>query len=158
MEEMQNENSPTSSGNSDKQIQGKMPLWKKIFWVIVAFLVLIIAVQMVIADKYKATVLVIEGEKKVGVNPTSESLDFGDLSRDTSAARTVTLKSGGGDAYIWVMKFGALSDLIKIDDNNFVLKGRQEKKIEFLVYMPVSAKIGERMNGYVWIFKLPKIW
>jgi len=136
----------------------KTPLWRKIAWGIVILILVVVAVQVLIADKYKATVLVIEGEKKVGVNPTSESLDFGDLSKDTSASRFVTLKSGGGDTYIWVMKFGSLSDLIKIDDNKFVLSAGQEKKVEFSVYMPASAKIGERMNGSVWIFKIPKIW
>jgi len=51
-----------------------------------------------------------------------------------------------------------LSELIKLDDSRFVLKGGQEKKIEFSVYMPNSATIGERMNASVWIVKLPKIW
>ncbi len=154
MEEAQNLNKETP-----RQARGRKPLWKKIVWGIVILILLVVVVQVVLAQKYKATVLVIEGEKKVGVNPTSESLDFGDLSHDTSAVRTVTLKSGGnGDTYVYIMTFGALSDLIKISENNFVLKSGQEKKVEFSVYMPVSAKIGERMNARVWIFKLPKLW
>ena len=158
MEEINNSSQQISEETSQQEKVKKMSLGKKIFWVILAIVVLLIGVQIVNADKYKATVLPIEGEKKVGVNPTAESLDFGDLSHDTSAARTVTLKSGGPDTYIWIMKFGSLSDLIKISENNFVLKGGQEKKIEFSVYMPNSAPIGQRMNGSVWIFKLPKIW
>lgn len=136
----------------------KMPLGKKIFWVIVAILIILVAVQIVNAEKYKATVLPIEGERKVGVNPTTESLDFGDLSRDTAASRTVTLKSSGtNDSYVWIIKFGALSDLIKTSESSFVLKAGEEKKIEFSVYMPASAPMGQRMNGNVWIFKIPKI-
>jgi hypothetical protein len=142
-----------------RQAQGRTPLWRKIAWIIVIIILIVAAVQVVLAQKYKATVLVIEGEKKVGVNPTTEVLDFGDLSHDTSATRTVTLKSGGGNgAYIWIMKFGTLSDLIKISDSKIYLKPGEERKVEFSVYMPVSAKTGQRMNAYVWMFKIPKIW
>jgi len=142
-----------------RQAQGKkMSVGKKILWVILALIVLVAAVQVLNAEKYKATVLPIEGEKKVGVNPTDQALDFGDLSADTSASRYVTLKSsGGGDTYIWILKFGSLSELIKTDQSAFILKAGQEKKIEFLVYMPSSATKGKRMDGSVWIFKVPKI-
>ena len=137
----------------------KTSLVKKFIWLVVLILLFILAVQIVNADKYSATVLPIEGEKKVGVNPTAESLDFGDLSKDTSANRYVTLKSSSGrDTYVWIVEFGALAQLIKIDDNKFILKAGQEKKVEFSLYMPSSATVGKRMNGYVWIFKMPKIW
>lgn len=137
----------------------KTPLWRKIAWGVVILILIVVAAQVVLAQRYKATVLVIEGEKKVGVNPTTESLDFGDLSHDTSATRIINLKSGGSrGAYIWIMKFGSLADLMKIDDNKIYLKPGEERKVEFTVYMPVSASIGQRMNGNVWIFKVPKIW
>lgn len=136
----------------------RMPLWRKIAWGVVILILIIVAVQIVNAQKFKATVLPIEGEKKVGVNPTTESLDFGDLSHDTQATRTITLKSGGSSgSYIWIMKFGNLSDLIKISDDKIYLKPGEERKVEFSVYMPVSAKTGQRMNAWVWIFKLPKV-
>jgi len=139
--------------------KNKMRLWQKIAWLVVLLIVVVLGVQVALADKYKATVLPIEGEKKVGVNPTTEVLDFGDLSKDTSATRTVSLKSGSsGQTYVYVMKWGSVSELMKVSDSNFVLKGGEEKKIEFNVYMPSSAKIGQRMDGYVWIFKVPKIW
>ncbi len=160
MDEIQNENQAGEIKSPPApllQRGGKMPVGKKIIWGAAVLILIVIAVQIVLADKYKATVLPIEGEKKVGVNPTTESLDFGDLSKDTSATRIVTLKSGGADAYIWIMKFGSLSDLIKNDDSRFILKGGQEKKIEFSVYMPSSATVGQRMNGWVWIFKMPKV-
>ena len=163
MEETQNinqeEKSLPPSLSEGEEKKKKMSLWKKIVWGIVVLIILVIAVQVLIADKYKATVLVIEGEKKVGVNPTSESLDFGDLSHDTATTRIITLKSSGSrDTYVYIMKFGGLSDLMKIDDNKIILKGGEERKVEFSVYMPVSAPIGKRMDAYVWIFKAPKIW
>ncbi len=70
---------------------------KKIVWVIISLIALVLIVQVAVADRYSAQVLVIEGEKKVGVNPTTEKLDFGDLSADTSATRFVTLTAGGSD-------------------------------------------------------------
>ena len=143
-----------------KQEKPKKPIkitLKKIVWGIVIVLVFVVAVQIVVAEKYKAQVLVIEGEKTVGVNPTDEKLDFGDLSGDTSAIRYVTLKAGGIDTYIMVWKFGSIAELIKISENNFVMKKGDEKKLEFNVYMPPSAPVGEKYTGRVWIFKLPKI-
>ena len=132
--------------------------FKKIMWIIVAVLAFVIIVQVAVADKYSAQVLVIEGEKKVGVNPTDEKLDFGDLSADTSATRYVTLSAGGVNAFVSVFKFGSISELVKLSENNFTMKKGDEKKLEFSLYMPLSAPIGEKYTGYVWIFKLPKVW
>jgi len=155
-EKNQEEKSPLTPPKGGER---RMSLGKIIFWVIIAVVVLVAGVQVVNADKYKATVLPIEGEKKVGVNPTDQALDFGDLSADTSASRYVTLKSSGSrDTYIWIMKFGSLADLIKTDQSAFTLKAGEEKKIEFNVYMPSSAPKNQRMDGSVWIFKIPKIW
>ena len=137
----------------------KMGIGKKIAWIIVLLVVVVLAVQIAIADKYKATVLPIEGEKKVGVNPTTEVLDFGDLSKDTSATRTISLKSSGGyGTYVYVLPFGSVSELMKISDTKIYLQPGEERKIEFSVYMPGSATVGKRMDGSVWIFKLPKLW
>ena len=132
--------------------------FKKIMWIIVAVLAFVIIVQVAVADKYSAQVLVIEGEKKGGVNPTDEKLDFGDLSADTSATRYVTLSAGGVNAFVSVFKFGSISELVKLSENNFTMKKGDEKKLEFSLYMPLSAPIGEKYTGYVWIFKLPKVW
>lgn len=131
---------------------------KIIKWSLLGILVFIIAVQISIADKYKAQVLVIPGEKKVGVNPTTEKLDFGDLSADTSATRIITMQAGGIDTFVMIWKFGKISELIKISENNFTMQKGDNKKIEFNVYMPPSAPEGELYTGNVWIFKVPKFW
>ena len=125
---------------------------------LMVLIVLIVVVQIGIADKYRVQVLVIAGEKKIGVNPTTERLDFGDLSGDTSATRMVTLKAGGLDTFVHVTKFGGVADLIKVSENNFIMKKGDEKKLEFAMYMPASAPTGSKYTGWVWIFKIPKIW
>ncbi len=134
------------------------PLIKKIIWGLVVLILFVALIQISVADKYSAQVLVIEGEKKVGVNPTAEKLDFGDLSADTTAARFITLNAGGIDTYIFVWKFGSIAELIKLDKNNFTIKKGQTEKLEFSLYMPPSAPIGNKYTGYVWIFKIPKVW
>ncbi len=127
-------------------------------WVIIAIILFIAIVQIVVADKYTAQVAVIEGEKKVGVNPTTEKLDFGDLSADTSATRYISLKAGGASTYVSVLKFGSIAELIKLNENNFTMKEGDQERLEFTLYMPPSAPAGEKYTGSVWIFKIPKFW
>lgn len=151
----QENNNISTNSDPDKQ---KMPIGKKVLWIITAVIIFIAVVQIAVADKYQAQVLVIAGEKKVGVNPTAEKLDFGDLSADTSAIRYVTLTAGGMDTFISIIKFGSISELIKLSENNFIITKGDEKKIEFSLYMPPSAPVEKKYTGRVWIFKMPKIW
>ena len=138
--------------------RGKSGVLKKIGWGIAALVLTVGLVQVLVADKYQAQVLVIEGKGKVGVNPTAEKLDFGDLSGDTSAARYITLNAGGMDTYIYIWKFGSIAELMKLNDNNFTMEKGDEKKLELSVYMPLSAPVGEKYTGRVWIFKVPRVW
>ncbi len=156
----QNTNQATTEPSPTlRQAQGrKMPLFKKIIWGIVILILFVVAIQIAVADKYSAQVLVIAGEKKVGVNPTAEKLDFGDLSADTTATRYVTLNASGLDTYILVWKFGGIAELVKLNKNNFTISKGEVEKLEFSLYMPPSAPIDKKYSGYVWIFKIPKVW
>ena len=108
------------------------------------------------ANKYQAQVLVVEGEGRVGVNPTSERLDFGDLSRGTAAVRTVTVKNDTFiPFFVSVVRIGDISNLMKLDPNNFILRQGKEEKIEFTTYMPASAEIDRIYTGRVFVFKIP---
>lgn len=159
-EQIQNTNQATTEpAPASGQVQNKKtPLFKKIVWGIVALILFVAAIQIAVADKYSAQVLVIAGEKKVGVNPTAEKLDFGDLSADTTATRYVTLNANGMNTYILVWKFGSIAELIKLDKNNFIISKGQTEKLEFSLYMPPSAPLDKKYTGYVWIFKMPKMW
>lgn len=154
-EQKQNTDQATIEPASEKK---SMPLFKKIIWGVVVLILFVAAIQIAVADKYSAQVLVIAGEKKVGVNPTALKLDFGDLSADTTATRFITLNADGMDTYILVWKFGSIAELIKINKNNFIISQGQTEKLEFSLYMPPSAPIDKKYSGYVWIFKIPKIW
>src|SRR3989344_1553727 len=76
------------------------------------------------ANKYTAQVLAIEGAGKVGVNPTTERLDFGDLSPGTSAGRRVEKENGPAiPMYVAVVRFGSLNNLMELDKSFFVVPG-----------------------------------
>lgn len=135
----------------------KISRGKLIGLIVVLVIVWFGAIQIMAAERYSAVVNVIEGENKLGINPSTEMLDFGDLSRDTGASRFITLKNPGKrDKVIAIVKYGEIAELMKIDRNNFVLKPGEEVKLEFHVRVPVSAPY-KKFAGKVIIFKYPKL-
>lgn len=134
-----------------------LKLWHKI---IIGFLAAVFAFAFYItldANKYPAMVRVVEGEGKIGVNPTDKVLDFGDLSRGTSAVRRVELSNNTPlKMYVVVWKTGEISDLVEIDRNFFTLAPKETVKINFTAYMPASAQIDHIYKGRVYIFKIPR--
>jgi hypothetical protein len=108
------------------------------------------------ANKYEAQVLVIEGEGRVGVNPTTERLDFGDLSRGSSAVRQVTLENGTAmPMYVMIWEFGGIAELMDINKNYFRLAPKEKAELEFATYVPASAEVGKKYTGRVYLFKIP---
>lgn len=139
-----------------KSTDQPLKAYEKVVLVVVAVLALFIFYVALDANKYRATVHVIEGEGKVGVNPTDLALDFGDLSRGTSAVRRVDLQNGTFmPMYVFMIKTGDISSLVKIDKNNFRLNPREQTKIEYTVYIPASAPVDATYNGRVYLFKVP---
>lgn len=132
--------------------------WKKIvLWCVLVLVGIVLVVQYINAAKYPALVQVIN-EDRIGVNPTGDALDFGDLPRDKSAVRTVTLESNGNTgAFVVVWKFGDIADLVKISKNYFTLEPHTTEKLEFSTYIPNSAEF-KYYKGKVVIFQIPKIW
>lgn len=134
-----------------------MPTIKKILLAAGGILLVIALVQVVNAAKYTMMVNVKDGENIMGINPLTDNLDFGDLSRENGMTRYVTLKNGGSaSTYVSVWKFGEISDLVKVDPGSFTLKPGEEKKIAFEISIPVSAQT-KQYSGKVWIFRLPKV-
>ena len=132
---------------------------EKILAVVLVIVFLFVFYIALDANKYQATVHVIEGEGKVGVNPTTERLDFGDLSPGTSAIRRVDIENGTAiPMYVAVLNFGSINDLMKINKSSFTLSPDAKDVIEFTVYMPASAPIDATLTGRVFIFKIPRPW
>ena len=136
-----------------------MKLGEKIFGAIFILVFLVLFYIVLDANKYSATVHVIEGQGKIGINPTTEVIDFGDLSPGTSAVRRIDFRNGTPvPVYVMVFRFGSITDLMKLDDNYFMLPARGQKRLEFSVYMPASAPVNTTMSGRVFIFKIPGPW
>jgi hypothetical protein len=129
---------------------------KKIFLGLLALVLLFVVIQIVNAAKYEMTVNVVEGENILGLNPTTERLDFGDLSRNNGIARQVSMANGGSiDIFVMAFKFGELASLADLDRNFFVLSPGEEVQMSFDVTIPPSAEI-RKYNGRVWVFRIPK--
>jgi len=149
-------NSAVDKKNETTGSKKKMSKIKKIGLIILIVFIWLVAVQIYVADRFNAQVNVIEGSKKIGVNPTTENLDFGDLSKDTSLTRYITLNNESkSDKYIIIWKMGGVTEMMRGTSGNFILKAGQEKKLEFEVYVPPSAEI-KKYTGRVWIFMYPK--
>jgi hypothetical protein len=134
-----------------------MSIIKKILIVIILIILLVVIIQIVNAAKYKMVVNVVEGENVMGVNPLADKLDFGDLSRNNGMTRYVTMESKGKTpTYVMVWKFGGISDLVKLNQNNFTLEPGKEVKLAFEINIPPSAEI-KKYSGWTWIFRLPKL-
>ena len=133
-----------------------MRRWEKVVGAILLIVFLAVFYIVLDANKYRAQVAAIEGEGKVGINPTTELLDFGDLSRGTSAIRRVSIANNTPvPMWIAVVRTGSIYDLTDLDKNYFVMKPRAEERLEFKVYMPASAEIGKMYKGRVYIFRIP---
>ena len=67
-----------------------MSILKKILIIIGVIITIVLVVQIINAAKYKMVVNVVDGKNIMGVNPLTESLDFGDLSRNNGMTRYIT--------------------------------------------------------------------
>lgn len=141
--------------NRKKRSPGKV--LKMIVLSVVFFAVWFAIVQYIAADKYDAVVKVIEANGKIGVNPMTERLDYGDLPKGNASTRFVTIENNGKmDIYVAIVKYGEIAELIKINKNNFVLAPGEKEKLELPLEMPISAN-KEEYKGKVVVFKFPKV-
>ena len=155
---------PSQEGNNKEEndiIQKKKISPKKFLKIVVLFAMFVVAwfaiVQYMAADKYEAVVKVVEEGGKIGVNPMTERLDYGDLPKGNASTRFVTIENNGKmGIYVAVVKYGGIAELIKISRNNFVLYSGEKEKLELSLEMPISAN-KEGYEGKIIIFKLPKV-
>ena len=140
----------------EKQAGRPLKTSDKVIGVILLVCFLFVFYVVLDANKYRAMVRVIAGEGVVGVNPTTESLDFGDLSRGTTQVRKVTIENGiFMPVYVGILKTGAIAELMEIGENNFKVRPGEKKTVEFSTYIPASAVSGTIYSGRVYLFKVP---
>ena len=146
-----------NDSNAVKQESKVKKRIKKVLIVLGMILIVFIGVEFISAAKYKTMVVVTDKQGVVGINPLTESLDFGELSKGSSISRFITLKSQGKiSTFVIIVITGGIKDLIEVDKNYFTLSGGEEQKIDFHLDIPISAD-KEKYKGRVFIFRLPKI-
>ena len=129
---------------------------KKILIGLVVVVYLFVLYIVVDANKYKAMVRVIDGAGQVGVNPTSESLDFGDISLGMSARRKVNIANNTFmPMRILIWKTGTIKNIMDVSEQSLRLDPHIDTEIEFTTYIPASAVIDQNYEGRVYIFKIP---
>ncbi len=123
---------------------------------LVVSVVLTAAVELAAAQKYYATVKVIDGVV-LGINPLDDALDFGDIPKGAGQTRFVTIDNDSNrPAYIVVWTVGGISQLIDVDKTRFVLDGRESAQVSFKLKVPPSSPT-KSYTGAVLIFRLPYI-
>lgn len=136
----------------DRFIEGKL---NKAILIISLFILWLLAVQLLTADRYLAVANVVKEEGKVGINPLGYNLDFGDLSRNTSAKRLIKLNNRGRfRVFIAGFRLGEISELMEVNKNFFILLPGQSEEIEYTIKIPPSAPI-KLYKGYAIIVKIP---
>lgn len=130
---------------------------KIIIYIVALLLIWIATIQYISADKYDAVVNVLEQNEKVGINPTSDKLDYGDLPKGKRLSRSIVIENNGDmNIYVTILKTGSISELIEISKNNFVLNSGDNEKIELPLELPISAN-KDKYDGKIIIFKIPKL-
>ncbi len=141
---------------------GKMkPLSKRQIKLAGAFLLIFISwlffLQYLVAEKYAASVRVIEQNEQVKANINATGLDYGELSKGNSSTRFITLENNGGSSfYIIIFKVGNIGNLLTADKNNFVLSPGKIEKVEFLLEVPKETD-KKTYQGKIVIFKIPTL-
>lgn len=134
------------------KVKARMFIYLTFFAIIWIFFV-----QYIAADKYEVKVAVKNDRSIIGINPREDSLDYGDMPKNNSAIRYITVKNDGKmKVYVKMFRYGEITELIKESDSGFILNSGEDKKIEFLLTVPSSAE-EKTYNGRIIIFKTPLI-
>ena len=135
--------------------------YKTFLYIVIAMVALsllaTVVVEFMYANKYSIQVKAIKPQKKIGINPLTTSLDFGDVPLGGKAKRFITLSNNGNrSSYIITWRSGGIGELVTINKNYFNLRADRKEKVTVLLKIPPSARPGY-YRGTVYIFRLPKL-
>ena len=94
------------------------------------------------------------GEFSVGINPTTERLDFGDLPQGLTQTRFVTLENGRIPTRVTIMITGGIRDFIRVDDAFFTMGSNETRRVEFEIRVPSTAET-KKYSGRIMINRTP---
>ena len=125
-----------------------------------AFVLSIVAtvlIELAYADKFAMQVNVIKSANKIGINPLTDSLDFGDIYPGGKVKRYITVKNDGPRStlmVVWVT--GTAGEMVTANDSYLTLEPGKKRRLTFLIKVPASASF-QTYQGRVWLIRLPKL-
>lgn len=129
-------------------------------WAFYAFLLLLalfVLFEWRSTITYSAQVLVLErtDELIIGLNPTTERIDFGDLTQGSSQVRPLVLENNGFLPFRFtIITTGSISQFMSVSDAFFTLHPGETKNVDFILVLPPNAE--PRMyTGQVFVLRVP---
>jgi len=120
------------------------------------FLVLLSGI-LLNALTYPAKVKIQDQQNAIIISRSKTALDFGSIPPNNSVTRFIELENNESfGCYIFVLKTGEISRLIKSESGVFALNPGEKKVVSFELKVPVSAKEKE-YKGKVSIIRFPKL-
>ncbi len=119
------------------------------------FAVLFIAFEARATEIISVEVTIIPESSSVGVNPTTERLDFGDMSPGSSQTRHISLENNGlVPTRVAIIILGDVGGFIKLSKNSVTLGRGDATQVDLLLTVPQSASV-KRYSGRVLVLRFP---
>ncbi len=106
---------------------------------------------------YSAQVVVTAatGESNIGINPTTESLDFGDLTQGLGLSKYLQVDNGGIiPVRVVIIVRGDIGPFMDVHSQSFTLTPREHRRVEFALSVPPTAA-PRKYSGRVIILRFP---
>lgn len=131
-----------------------MKMFKKIIIAVIILVLAFFVFEIASGSSYKMTVNVIDKSNFIGVNPSTELLDFGDLAKNYNAVKYVKIANTGKiPSYMLILGTGEISKFIEKGETFFSVSPGEEKEISFTINIPPTAE-NKKYNGKIYIFHL----
>lgn len=89
-----------------------------------------------------------------GLNADTDSINFGMLMPGTSGERAIFLNNNATyPLKVLILKSGYIAEWVKISENNFILKEKENKEIIFEAFIPKNINFGNYTGKVKVIFK-----
>lgn len=124
---------------------------------VILFGLLFITLEARSTDVISVQVVIISRTDFVAFNPTTERLDFGDMSRGSAQTRHLTLENNGSlPTRVSIILMGEVRDFISMSDAFFTLDPGEIRQVDFTLNVPAAVEV-KSYSGRVVIVRTPWI-
>lgn len=132
-----------------------LTLRRSLVLVLLALVIALVAFEARATEIFSVQVNVVPGENIAYFNPTTEQLDFGDLSRGAGQTRHITLSNDSViPNRVYIMVLGDIGDFIKISDAFLTLDSGEVTQVDLTLVVPQTADV-KKYSGQVLVFRHP---